>query len=671
MPEGKSAEQTPARDARRCNRCGEIVPLFYHFCGACGFNLTGLSRDVAFRDPLIGAVIGERYRLLARIGMGGMGSVYKAEHVRMGKIVAVKLLHGDLSRDELMIRRFTREARAVSKLSNPHTVSVFDYGQSDGLVYLVMEYLQGHDLGYVLRKTEKLGLDRTAKIVAQVSSSLMEAHQLGIIHRDLKPENLFVCASMNDGTAELVKVLDFGLAKVCEAREESIIDTQQGNLIGTPYYMSPEQISGENVDNRVDIYGLGAVVFRLLTGKPPYQHDNPVVVLSKHLNEPVPRVSDLVPELKAADAAVARALAKNPDERYQTIANFAADLARAAEDPNALEETRDAWPVIDVRNLSLEEISTQADFDKYEIGLKLRRFLSMFVALAILAGGGYAFWWGVIEKGFVRSEVETEPNDDIGSADPVFLGESIQGFIGPAAVGQRADVDFFVVENTPDRSIMVSAVVTGVPNLDIVVKVYSEDGGSPLIIADSGGVGEGEALPNIPLNEHYLYLQIREYWVRNRPALNNLQDPYELQVSFRDPLPNEEREPNEHGHRALQMLSGDVYTGLIGWAGDIDLYRAPNLEAGGTMVDVEVTGGGDVDIEIRAFDISAAELFRSNHAPAGEPERLTFFAAPDGHGVLFLGVAAAGESAWSAEDFYEISVTFRPVEPLQVPEFEF
>ena len=281
------------------------------FCGACGFNLTGPLDGHAFRDPLIGAVVGERYRLLSRIGMGGMGSVYKAEHVRMGKIVAVKLLHGDLSRNESMIRRFTREARAASRLSSPHTVSVFDYGQSDGLVYLVMEFLQGKDLGQVMRSVDTLGLQRTARIVKEVSDSLTEAHEHGIVHRDLKPENIFLCAQISDEEG-VVKVLDFGLAKLHEIREESLVDTQHGNIIGTPYYMSPEQISGGEVDARSDVYSLGAVIFKLLTGSPPFPHDNPVVVLGRHLSAPVPLISEFNADLEIVDHVMTKALAKEP-----------------------------------------------------------------------------------------------------------------------------------------------------------------------------------------------------------------------------------------------------------------------------------------------------------------------------------------------------------------------
>ena len=656
-----------APERRRCSRCGEWVPQQYIFCGACGFNVAGPKAGLAFRDPLIGAVVGERYRLLSRIGMGGMGSVYKAEHVRMGKVVAVKLLHGDLSRDESMIRRFTREARAASKLSNPHTVSVFDYGQSDGLVYLVMEYLQGRDLGQVLAKVEHLGLRQTSRIISQVAESLSEAHSKGIIHRDLKPENIFLVAQLGDADEESIKVLDFGLAKLREAREDSLVDTQHGHIIGTPFYMSPEQISGTEVDPRSDVYSLAAVAFKLLTGAPPYPHDNPVVVLGRHLSAPVPRPSKFDPALAAVDPVLRKALAKEPEQRYPNVAEFSHDLARATADPDLISLSEEV-PVIAVGGLTYEDVSTRADFDRFERWLRIKRVFSIAVVLSVLGCCGYLFWWGVLQRGFVRSEFESEPNNSLQTANLLLPEDPVAGHIGQAAAGQRADVDFYRIENHEDGVRLASVEVTGVEGLDLILKVYTE-GGTELLAANSGDDSVGEVIPNLHFSERYLYVMVREYWVRNRPARTNVTDPYTISLSLREPMGNEELEPNQRVTNALQTRDREVYRGLVGWREDVDMYRAPELPPGGTMVRVTLDPGEGQDLRLSIFDIRAGEPLRVfDAAGQGVSEEVTFFAAPEmGHGALFFGVTASDGESWDPEAYYRFRIRFEPVPGLEPP----
>jgi tRNA A-37 threonylcarbamoyl transferase component Bud32 len=646
---------------QRCPRCGTVSPGEHNFCSSCGFNLATPKDGERYRDPLIGAVVGERYRLLSRIGMGGMGSVYKAEHVRMGKIVAVKLLHGDLSRDESMIRRFTREARAASKLSSAHTVSVFDYGQSDGLVYLVMEYLQGLDLGHLLRKSGPLGLSETSRILHQVADSLTEAHAKGIVHRDLKPENIFMCAT--EGEGEVVKVLDFGLAKLREARDESFVDTARGNLVGTPYYMSPEQISGDDVDVRSDIYGLAAVSYKLLTGKPPYPHENPVVVLGKHLSAPVPRISEVAPELVAVEAVLSRALAKKPSERYGTVQEFADAVAEAAGDPGAASElTR-----LGVSTRELADVSTKADFDRFERNLRLRRMALSVLAVLFAAAAGFVFWWGVIERGFQRSASESEPNDDIAESDRVFAGAPIEGFIGEPAIGQRADVDFYMVENRTGQNVVASIEVSGVPGIDLVIKTYSRDGRA-LTTVDSGKEGRRELLPNQYLSSPFLYVMVREYWVENRPPRWNTEIPYHLRVRLREHAPGEEIEPNDELTDGLQMRQGEAVSGYVGWRGDVDSFRTPDLPPGGTMADVLLEGVPGLDLALALHDIRGEELRRFDRAGAGEDEHARFFAAAEnGHGVLYLRVVAADGVSALPTATYRLHVNYEPVAPLRVP----
>jgi len=298
------------------------------FCGKCGTDLSTRrvtarqKRDVAREeprervDPLLGRVLDGRYRGLSKIGQGGMGAVYKVEHLAMGKMAAMKVLHASLTQDREVAQRFRREAEAVSRLSSPNTVQVFDFGESGGSMYLVMELCKGEDLGAILRRDGPLAFGRLALMMMQVCDALSEAHELGIIHRDLKPENLLVSRA-RDGR-DLVKVLDFGLAKLRDSEEHNAV-TARGSLVGTPFYMSPEQIRAEELDARSDVYAMGALMYRLLTGVHPFSAATPVAVLTAHLTEELMPPSRRRPELRIAprvETIVMRAMAKRKEERY-------------------------------------------------------------------------------------------------------------------------------------------------------------------------------------------------------------------------------------------------------------------------------------------------------------------------------------------------------------------
>ncbi len=286
-------------------------------------------------DPLIGRVIADRYRILAPLGRGGMGVVYKVEHLRIGKLMAMKLLTGQLSRDRDVVRRFKREALAASRLTSVNTVQVWDFGHADGLTYLVMELVHGEDLGKLLRREGPLPWVRVAKIAAQVCNSLVEAHARGIIHRDLKPENLLLVRAELAEVQELVKVLDFGLAKLHE--DDRVTPnpneiTTAGAIVGTPYYMAPEQIRAERVDGRTDLYALGAVMYRALTGAPPFVAPTPMAVLTMHLVSPLEPPTLRAPTRAIPDEAsaiVVRALEKDPAARFASASELRDALLRS------------------------------------------------------------------------------------------------------------------------------------------------------------------------------------------------------------------------------------------------------------------------------------------------------------------------------------------------------
>jgi serine/threonine-protein kinase len=282
-------------------------------------------------DPFIGREILEgQFRILQKIGSGGMGSVYKALQTAMNRLVAVKILHPKLANRKDLVSRFRREASAMSHLVHPNTVKVHLYGElEDGSLFIVMEYLEGRNLHQTVKKGGPLPYERALPILVQVCGALEEAHQKGIIHRDLKPENIFLCTYL--GKEDYPKVLDFGLAKVTERemRPGSIILTQEGMVFGTPEFMSPEQAQGKVLDARSDIYSLATILYEALTGKLPFDAKTPMEFIQHHvgsvpidLNERVPGKT-FPPELAKV---IAKALAKKPGDRYQSAAEFGAAL---------------------------------------------------------------------------------------------------------------------------------------------------------------------------------------------------------------------------------------------------------------------------------------------------------------------------------------------------------
>ena len=218
-------------------------------------------------------MIDNRYRVLRKIGEGGMGTVYAAEHVEIGKIVAIKILHPHYSTEQELVERFRREARAASRIGHPNIIDVMDFGTTDdGCAYFIMEHLDGIDLADVLSHERRLDPNRSCQITIQICRALAAAHAAGVIHRDLKPENIFLVA--RDGKADFVKVLDFGVARSA-GRSQRL--TNPGIAMGTPEYMAPEQAAGGVVDHRSDIYSVGALLYEMVTGQPPQKRDGEVV----------------------------------------------------------------------------------------------------------------------------------------------------------------------------------------------------------------------------------------------------------------------------------------------------------------------------------------------------------------------------------------------------------
>jgi serine/threonine-protein kinase len=277
-------------------------------------------------DPLLGNVLDDRYRIIRRLGTGGMATVYLAEHMFIGRKVALKVLHPQLAADENFVRRFLNEGRAAGTLGHPNIIASTDMGTTPlGQPYLVLEYLEGKDLAQVLELDGAMPPVRAARVAVQVASALAAAHAAKIIHRDLKAENIFLL-NRNDRRDE-VRVIDFGISKF-----GSTTATYAGLLIGTPQYMSPEQLSNpSDVDARADVYALGVIMFQMLTGRLPFSDPTLPGLVAKITNEAPPELSTLVPTTPPGlSRLIASALAKSPGDRPESMAAFEEQLSRYA-----------------------------------------------------------------------------------------------------------------------------------------------------------------------------------------------------------------------------------------------------------------------------------------------------------------------------------------------------
>ncbi|MDY0003416.1 MAG: protein kinase, partial [Polyangia bacterium] len=297
-------------------------------CPACGADLGG-AQDVGGAD-LAGMVIGGKYELGSLIGEGAMGWVYRGIHRSLESSIAVKLMKPPATQDDTRDQRFEREARAASRLNNPHIISIMDFGRSPGgLLYIVSELLQGSTLGDLLAQGGAQPVERVVDIMDQVLSAIEEAHGDGLIHRDLKPDNIFV-STLRSGE-DFVKVLDFGIAKLSELGDRRL--TQHGQLVGTPAYMAPEQIRGQEATAQSDIYACGMILYELLTGRDAFPYESVMDVLAAQLSEQPPPLCraaperDIPPEL---EAVVMRCLEKEPSARYESARELCKALHRAA-----------------------------------------------------------------------------------------------------------------------------------------------------------------------------------------------------------------------------------------------------------------------------------------------------------------------------------------------------
>ncbi len=567
-------ENTPAPSTApaNCPECGKVLGGEPNYCPACGADLRGLSGDSDTLDgPLKEKLIDNRYRVLEKLGEGGMGAVYKVEHVRMGKLAALKLMRPDHALDKALKARFLQEARVVARLSHPNTVQVFDSGElEDGSLFIAMEYVPGKDLAWQLKAHGALSEGQAAAIGVQLLSSLQEAHEAGIIHRDLKPANVMLVRRRKSGDDQ-VKLLDFGIAKLQEAEGRK---STTGDFIGTPAYMSPEQIRGDGLDARSDLYSLGCLLFELVSGRQPFDGPTPISILTQHYEAPIPRVMEVKRDADispAFQAVLDKAMAKRTSDRWRDAEAMRVALEQLQKSLGSKPAEYTPMPI----ELS-DKMLSREDFDQFERQLKLRRSLAPFIALLVFALGAF----GAVKllhasSAEVISNHEVEPNDQVQQATRIPLGTAIQGAIGASA--GEGDRDLYVanVQAGPHRFSL-----SGVADLNLAVEVLQLEkqlkddgtsGGEKLmrkLYLDDSGPGAPERVDGLLLTQGEVFFRVveRPFCTEpNRPSREKSLVPYTLVLEPLTPDALPEVEPNDTQSTAQSL---PLTRAVIGWAGD-------------------------------------------------------------------------------------------------------
>jgi eukaryotic-like serine/threonine-protein kinase len=532
----------------------------------------------------LGKIVDGRYRVLEVIGRGGMGVVYRVEHLRMGKIAAMKVLHRDLAQDAETVRRFEREAAAVSKLHHPHTVQVFDFGNAQGALYLIMELVRGLDLGRVIARDGAMPWARAAPLLVQICGALQEAHELGIVHRDLKPENVLI--TRTTAGRDYAKVLDFGLAKL-DQRGAVTDRTDKQSIVGTPYFMAPEQIRGEDVDARTDIYSFGALMFELLTAQHLYSSSTAVGVLTKHLTADPDAPSMRNPKAgipPGVDHICRKALARDPNERWQTAAELAAMLdevfaetvsettgSRGSVSHRAGGRSRSRGTVDlgDSGPISSDLRLRRSDIDQFERGLRRRRTsLIATVTVCVVGGAGSAIW--MLTRPAPPLREEREPNNEAAHANRIAANTTVTGYLGRRISPTEGDRDVYLVELPAGSRRIVTITAGALPNIDVNLTVHDKDGLHGTTV-DEGGLGEGEVVHRRVVTGPMVVTVGQTITKQQRFPIENVSDRYTLVVQD-DRTPGE-TEPNGSDADATPLVLAEELRGYLDTRNDLDLLR--------------------------------------------------------------------------------------------------
>lgn len=387
-----------------------------------------------------GVILDGRFAIKSLLGIGGTSAVYVAEQLSMGRQVALKVLRSELLSREQATERFVREVRAVSRLTSPHTIAVYDVGRTpEGLLYIAMELLKGRSLFRVMTEDPMpMSVWRAVRLVEQVLHSLGEAHEAGVLHRDLKPENIFVLPG--PGGTEFAKVLDFGIAQLGDDAEGR--ESERGIVVGTPRYMSPEQMQGKPLDPRSDLYSLATILFEMVAGSPPFEAPNPVALALRKIQEDPPLVREVNPQAKIPgelEVFLQRALARDPERRPRDASEFKNLLLLAVEGHKETPQPTKATPAS--RKVSRGPVSQSVlDSRKHP---RIRRMLGVTffldgevraTTLDISAGGAFIFSQRLPPVG---AQVEFAFDNPKGTAFKVhLLGEVVRVVERPTAPGE-------------------------------------------------------------------------------------------------------------------------------------------------------------------------------------------------------------------------------------------
>ena len=366
-----------------CPVCSTEYADDVKFCPNDGQTL----RSAAPASDLVGQVVADRYHVVKKLGEGGMGQVYLAEHVKMGRRSAIKVMNPAMVHDPDAVARFNREASNASRITHPNVCAIYDFGETpDGLIYLAMEFIEGEPLTDLLEREGALAVPRATAIFLQTADALQAAHDLGIVHRDLKPDNIML--SRKKGGGDTVKVVDFGIAKAVGGDQAGQKVTKTGLVVGTPEFMSPEQLSGDTLDGRSDLYSLALVFYRMLIGKLPFEATSVQETMIKRLTDEPTKLAEARPDLSfppGLQPVLDTALARTPMERYQSVAKFAADVAAVTGRP-----TTGAVPHTRSRGDSEAKTQLLTPISAASAPRKQRSLTPVVVAgvVVILAGGG-------------------------------------------------------------------------------------------------------------------------------------------------------------------------------------------------------------------------------------------------------------------------------------------
>ena len=636
-----------------CPSCGRPHRESGRYCPGCGRDLEAVTSSIdGSADPLIGTVIADRYRFLDRIGQGGMGAVYRVEHVLMGKLMCMKLLRTSHATRPLAVRRFRQEIKAVSRLSHVHTVSVFDCGATEeGSLFIVMEYLGGEDLDRIINREGPMSAVRAARIGRQVCASLGEAHTCGIVHRDVKPGNIILMDVAWE--MDFIKVLDFGIAKFSDSSGDSVTDT--GLIVGTPYYMAPEQAKGDgDVGPAVDVYGLGIVLYELITGQLPFKGDTPVDYIKAHMRQTPPPPSKVRPDLavpEEMERIVLQAIAKKPKQRFASIGemgraldNFlrgheaegyvpdptadprftdSMDLAperQSVATPNLRipHETRDfdrlPEPLTPLRVQTsdgyMAEVASRKDWERFETRLRRGRRFRVLVPLLILLSclGLLGRYLHARLTKVVRPETvvtaEVEPNNRPVDANLIALNREVRGRIGRSLGPGASDRDWFKIVVPPQGAVL-SMTLKPPTGVDLELGLYrwqkqlGPRGKETRLIREVISVnntrrGKTETLRAYRLPADTYYLLVREMPLRGEKPQEDVPGEYRLLARPTKVVAGAEVEPNGGPAFAGRLKPGGAGTGFHDKKGDRDYWRLmlPTQKGRRTVIFDAVRGVG-------------------------------------------------------------------------------